>query len=127
MYRPTKPVEKCQCCQQRVAFANAHGAPNFFRDDHAPQVVNSANNTGCFHILKLLCIKIVLCYFLHEKRKYTDIFRDYFGRKNAAFHKKIAVFRKKFTMANCTRKKLKICLHRTPYCIFCKADKTNSS
>ena len=89
MYPKAKLVENCQCYMQRVAFANAHGAPNFFRDDHAPQVVNSANNTDCFHLLKRLCIKIVLCYFLHEKENIPIFFAIILGEKMPYFTKNL--------------------------------------
>ena len=32
-----------------VSLANTQGAANFFGDNDSPEVVNAANNTGCFH------------------------------------------------------------------------------
>ena len=39
MYRPTKLVEKCQCCQQRVAFTNSHCSSNLFWNNNPSQIV----------------------------------------------------------------------------------------
>jgi hypothetical protein len=43
-------VPRCQRRQQRVAVANPHGAADFLWYNYAPQVVNAAHNSGCFHI-----------------------------------------------------------------------------
>ena len=50
MYRPAKPVDRCQCCQQGVALANAEGAADFFGDNNSSQIVHSSDNAGCLHI-----------------------------------------------------------------------------
>lgn len=54
MYRHAKLVERCQCCQQGVALADAEGSSDFFRDNDSSQIVHSANNASCFHYIFLL-------------------------------------------------------------------------
>ena len=50
MYRQAKPVDWYQCCQRGVALPYAKGASNFFGDDDSPQVIDSTNNSCCFHL-----------------------------------------------------------------------------
>ena len=50
MYRNAKPVERCQCCLQRVTLANPHSAADLFGDNNTTEVVDAADNTGSFHI-----------------------------------------------------------------------------
>ena len=49
MYRQAKSVERCQCCQQRVALSYPHSAADFFRYNVSPKVINSSDNASCFH------------------------------------------------------------------------------
>ncbi len=55
MYCNTKLVEKCQCCQQRVAFPDAKGAADRFGDDDAARTVDAAHDTADFPIQKSPC------------------------------------------------------------------------
>ena len=52
MYRNAKPVDWCQCCQQRVALSYSHGSSDLLGDDHTPKIVDSADYSCCFHIYK---------------------------------------------------------------------------
>ena len=54
MYRKAKPVEWCQCCQQRLAFTDSHCSSNFFGNNNPSQIIDSSNNSCCFHIYKNL-------------------------------------------------------------------------
>ena len=47
MYCPAKPVERCQCCQQRVTFSNLEGSSNLFGNHNSPQIVHSSDNPCC--------------------------------------------------------------------------------
>ena len=38
---------------ERVALANTHGSSNFLGDNNTPEVINSSNNSGSFHIYYL--------------------------------------------------------------------------
>ena len=60
MYCNTKPVERCQCCQQRVALSYTHSSADFLGNYYPSEVVNSSHNSGCFHIYILLKLQIVL-------------------------------------------------------------------
>ena len=50
MYRPTKLVHRCQCCQQGVSFPDAEGPADLLGDHDPPEVVHSSDNASCFHI-----------------------------------------------------------------------------
>ena len=50
MYRYTKPVDWCQCCQQGVSLADFQGSSDFFGNHNSPQIVHPTNNSCCFHI-----------------------------------------------------------------------------
>ena len=50
MYRNTKPINRCQCCQRGVALTDTKGAANFFGNYNSPQIIDPTNNTSCFHI-----------------------------------------------------------------------------
>ena len=47
MYRPAKSVNRCQCCQQGVAFSNLEGSSDFFGNDDSPQVIDPSYNPCC--------------------------------------------------------------------------------
>ena len=50
MYRPTKLVHRCQCCQQGVSFPDTQGAADLLGDHDPPEVIHSSDNASCFHI-----------------------------------------------------------------------------
>lgn len=52
---PHHSVQKplCQCYQLRVALADTHGTSYLLGNNHAPEVVNSSDNTRCFHFIFL--------------------------------------------------------------------------
>ena len=54
MYRYTKLVDWCQCCQQGVALTAAQGSSDFFGDDDAAEIIDPSNNACSFHIYSLL-------------------------------------------------------------------------
>ena len=54
MYRPAKPVDWCQCCQQGVALPNLECASDFFGNHNSSQIVHSSDNACCFHFVYLL-------------------------------------------------------------------------
>jgi hypothetical protein len=57
----TEPFPPGQCCQEWVALADAEGAADLLGDDDAPEIVDAANDTCCFHVLPiLLCFCQVL-------------------------------------------------------------------
>ena len=47
MYRPTEPINRCQCCQQGVAFTDFEGSSDFFGNDDPSQIVHSSDNPCC--------------------------------------------------------------------------------
>ena len=47
MYRHTKSVNRCQCCQQGVTLPNLEGSSDFFGNDDSPQVIYSSDNPCC--------------------------------------------------------------------------------
>ena len=49
MYRQTKPVDWCQCCQQGVTFPYFQSSSDFLWDYNPPQIVHSSDNTCCLH------------------------------------------------------------------------------
>lgn len=53
MYRPTKLVERCQCCMRRVPLADAHRSMNFLENKDSSDVVYYSLNS--YYIL-LLCV-----------------------------------------------------------------------
>ena len=50
MYRKTKYVDWCQCCQQGVAFTDFKCSSDLLRDHDSSQIVHSSDNASCFHI-----------------------------------------------------------------------------
>lgn len=52
---PHHSVQKplCQCYQLRVTLADTHGTSDFLGNNHTPEVVNSSDNTRCFHFIFL--------------------------------------------------------------------------
>ena len=54
MYRPTKFVDWCQCCQQGVARTNPESSSDFLRNDNSPQVIDPSDNASSFHFVYLL-------------------------------------------------------------------------
>ena len=74
MYRKAKPVERCQCCQQGVAFAYTHSSSYFFRDNDSSKVVDPKNNPCCFHIYKnLLDLQICNVSICKHRRFILDL------------------------------------------------------
>ena len=71
MYRNAKPVDWCQCCQQRVALSYSHGSSDLLGDDHTPKIVDSADNSGCFHIYK---ISLIYRFVLLVSAKRGDLY-----------------------------------------------------
>ena len=47
MYRQTKSVDWCQCCQQGVTFSNLECASDFFKNHDTPEVIQSSDNSCC--------------------------------------------------------------------------------
>ena len=47
MYRPIKPVDWCQCCQQGVSLSNLEGSSDLLGDNNSPQIVHSSDNSCC--------------------------------------------------------------------------------
>ena len=43
MYSPTKPVERCQCCQQRVSLTDTHCSSYLFGYNYTSEVIYSSN------------------------------------------------------------------------------------
>ena len=90
MYRHAKPVELCQCYTEGVALADAHGSSDFFGDDNASEVVNTAYNSCGFHMEKVYTL-ILFFSFHHDIMSCSDILtnnetsckkEDDYGRKN---------------------------------------------
>ena len=51
-----KPFPLCQCCLLRVDFADTQRAADFLRNHDAPEIVNAADYSSCFHIeISLVC------------------------------------------------------------------------
>ena len=48
----------CQCYLWRVALADSHGAADLLGNDNAAKVVDPSDNSGCFHLSKLLLYSI---------------------------------------------------------------------
>ena len=63
-----KSLPLCQCCLQRVAFADSEGAADLFGDHDASKIVDPADNTGCFHKTLLLSVRIALLVFAENGR-----------------------------------------------------------
>ena len=49
MYRHTKLVDWCQCCQQGVTLTAGSGSSDFFGDNNSSQIVHSSDNASSFH------------------------------------------------------------------------------
>ena len=47
MYRPTKPVHRCQCCQQGVSFTDFKSSSNLLGNHNSPQIIHSSDNPCC--------------------------------------------------------------------------------
>ena len=49
---PNKICRKVSMLYVRGAFADSHGAADFFRDNDAHEVVDASDYSGCFHNIK---------------------------------------------------------------------------
>ena len=58
-YVKNRTFLRCQCCQQGVSLPDSHGPSDLLGDDHPAQVVDAADDSGCFHIQNLLAVVFV--------------------------------------------------------------------
>ena len=61
MYRPIEFVKKCQCCQQRFAFADSQCTPDFLRYHDPSEIVDTSYSSGCFYISVSFLSLTALC------------------------------------------------------------------
>ena len=74
MYRNAKPVDWCQCCQQRVSFTDPECAADFLGDDDSAEVIDPSYNACCFHISSLLVnSRITMLLFVKQGDLYATI------------------------------------------------------
>jgi len=55
-----EPFPPGQCCQERVALADAEGAADLLGNDDAAEVVDAADNSSCFHTSIVPFIRFLL-------------------------------------------------------------------
>ena len=70
MYRNTKTVERCQCCQQRVSLTDSHCSTNFFWYNHTTEVVDSTDYTRHFITHKNLLVLQICTVSICKTRRF---------------------------------------------------------